>query len=162
MAKEVDTIETDRLILRGINNTDAESIVLWRSNPEVYKYFKSPHRITLEEHLNWYQDRYLENSNRFDWICLNKSTENRLGVFGLIKEKDKAEINYLVSPEGQHKGYALEVIRKLIDYAIKKWNSKQVIAEVHKDNIPSLGLVKKLGFDVVSEDDPFLIYGIEV
>ena len=163
MARGLDTIETDRLLLRGINESDAKLIVQWRSVPEVYQYFKSPHQISYEEHMNWYNNRYLDNNNRFDWICIEKDSGKRIGVFGLYKTDDKkVEINYLLSPEGQHKGYAAEVIMGLIGYSSKMWNVKQVVAEIHKDNQPSLALVKKLGFKFISLKDSFFTYGIEV
>ena len=162
MAQGLDTIETHRLLLRGIDESDAELIVQWRSVPEVYKYFKSPHQISLEEHMNWYHSSYLENVCRFDWICIEKESGNRIGVFGLYKEEKKVEVNYLLAAEGQHKGYANEAIKSLIDYASKMWNSEQVVAEIHQDNKPSIALVKKLGFELISKNAPFVIYGIEV
>ena len=127
MARGLDTIETARLLLRGIDESDAELIVQWRSVPEVYQFFKSSHKITLEEHFNWYQNSYLENSNRFDWICIEKESGNRIGVFGLYKKEKKAEINYLLAPEAQHKGYAAEAIKSLIDYASKMWDSEHTV-----------------------------------
>ena len=162
MAKDFEVIETERLLLRGINESDAELIVRWRSDPEVYRYFKSPHKISLAEHMNWYSNSYLESANRLDWICIEKTSDNRIGVFGLYKKETQAEINYLLAPEWQHKGFAAEAIMGLIVYAKKKWNSKQVVAEIHKNNYPSIALVKKLGFVFYSLSDPFAIFGIEV
>ena len=46
MASNVETISTERLLLRGIDESDTAEIVKWRSNPEAYKYFKDPHEIT--------------------------------------------------------------------------------------------------------------------
>ena len=40
MASNPERLRTERLILRGINETDAIEIVEWRSDPEVYRYFK--------------------------------------------------------------------------------------------------------------------------
>lgn len=162
MARDFDIIETKRLLLRGIDESDAELIVQWRSVPTVYQYFKAPHQISIEEHINWYRNRYLENVNRFDWICIEKESGNRIGVFGLCKEGKKVEVNYLLSPEGQHKGYAVEAIRGLIEYASKMWNNKQVLAEIHCENQPSIALVEKLGFELISRSGPFVIYGKEV
>ncbi|MBR1906634.1 MAG: GNAT family N-acetyltransferase [Clostridiales bacterium] len=162
MAQGFDTIETGRLLLRGIDESDAELIVEWRSVPDVYRFFKSPHKITFDEHMNWYRNSYLKNSERFDWICIEKESKRRIGVFGLIRDGDKAQINYLLAPEGQHKGFAAEAVSKLIEYATEKWNCKQVVAEIHRNNKPSLALVVKLGFKKVSEDEQFEIYGITV
>ena len=55
------TIKTKRLILREIESGDAETIVRWRSDPKVYQYFRSPHALTMEEHLAWFENGYLGN-----------------------------------------------------------------------------------------------------
>lgn len=162
MAQNLEIIETERLLLRGINESDAELIVKWRSEPDVYKYFKAPHKITVDEHLYWYHNRYLSNENRFDWICIEKKSEQRIGVFGLYKEDYKSEVNYILAPEAQHKGYATEAIQKLIQYAADIWNSKKIIAEIHKDNKQSIILAERLGFVLIYSDDPFVIYEKEV
>lgn len=162
MVREIDLIETERLWLRGIDASDAGLIVQWRSDPVAYQYFKSPHQISFEEHMNWYKNIYLVSTDRYDWICIEKESGNRIGVVGLYKGEKDVELNYLLSPEGQHKGYAVEAVKGLIDYASKKWNSKKLVAEIHRNNQPSIALVKKLGFNLISQSDPFVIYGIEV
>lgn len=162
MVKSVDNIETERLILRGIDETDTESIVLWRSEPEVYKYFKQPHEITRAEHDNWYHTRYLVNEYRHDWMCLEKESYNRIGVFGLMRDGEIAEVNYILSPTAQHKGYAAECVKALIDYACVKWRVKKIIAEIHKDNFPSISFIMRLGFELESVENEFQIYRIEV
>lgn len=162
MAIKVDVIETKNLFLRGIDEADAEFIVKWRSDPAVYRFFKSPHQITLEEHLNWYQTKYLLNENRFDWICIEKESQNRVGVFGLIKDDNRVEISYLLSPESRHKGYATEVLQSMLEYASSSLNAKQVVAEIHDNNRSSIALVERLGFKELSHQGSFSIYGIEV
>ena len=162
MARNHDIIQTARLIFRGINETDTSVIVKWRSDPNVFNYFKSPHKITLEEHLAWYSNSYLNNNNRFDWICFEKTSNAKIGVFGLTREDDLAEVNYLLAPEAQHKGYASEGIKALVQYAANKWDIKMVVAEIHKKNLPSISVVIKLGFHIVKSVGDFVIYGIEV
>lgn len=162
MAQTVDKIETERLLLRGIDETDAESIVLWRSDPEVYKYFKSPHRISIEEHLEWYRERYLNDESRFDWICIEKGGGRKIGVFGISKGTNEVEVNYLLSPEAQHKGYATEAIKGLIGYTRSTWNCNRIKAEIHGDNKSSIALIKRLGFDLESTNTPFCIYMIDL
>ena len=158
MARVLEKMTTERLILRGINETDATEIVEWRSDPEVYRYFKSPHKITVKEHFNWYNNSYLQNDMRLDWICIEKGTGKKIGVFGLGFGTDSAEVNYLLAPDSQHKGYASEAIRCLLEYAAKK-NAIHIIAEIHKDNDPSIRLIRKLGFIRERKEGDFEIYG---
>lgn len=160
MLKEIDTISTERLLLRGILEDDAKEIVGWRSDPEVYKYFKSPHKISVEEHLNWFNNSYLYNENRFDWICIRKKDGKKIGVFGIVTDDEKVEINYLLDSGAQHKGYAKEGISALVKYARENFGGKLIVAEIHKNNLPSIAVVSKLGFKLISSHDDFVIYGI--
>lgn len=162
MARDLDKIQTERLTLRGINDEDDLEIVEWRSDPAVYKFFKSPHKITLKEHLAWYNNSYLLNENRFDWMCIEKSSGRKIGIFGIVRNEDVCEVSYLLAPEAQHKGFAAEAIKGLINYAAKNWKIKKVVAEIHKNNQQSIALVMRLGFKAVSQNDPFTVYGTEV
>ncbi len=162
MAKEVEELQTERLILRGIREEDAPEIVRWRTDPEVYRFFKNPQKITIESHLNWFRTNYLQDENRFDWICLEKETGNKIGVFGLVLRDDYAEINYLLAPEAQHKGYAREAIRCNISFVKVKYNLKKFVAEIHEDNSSSISLVEKLEFEYSRNNGSFLVYSKEV
>lgn len=160
LGKIINTIETERLLLRGITEDDAAEIVEWRTDPAVYKYFKNPHKITIEEHLKWYYESYLFDDTRFDWLCTEKDTGEKIGVFGLIRKGNIAEVNYLLSPSAQHKGYAAEGIQRLIQFSVEVWDIHQIIAEIHKDNKASIALVERLGFSRKS-DGEFVVYLIE-
>ena len=162
MVKKPEMIQTDRLLLRGIDETDAEAIVRWRADPDVYRYFKNPHRITAEEHMSWFRNTYLQDDRRYDWMCLAKEDGRRVGVFGLFRDTDCTEVNYLLAPEEQHKGYAAEAVRALMDYEFRIRGGRRMVAEIHEDNRASSALAKKLGFQQVSADRPFVVYAIDL
>lgn len=161
MAKNVAELESERLILKGITEDDAPEIVEWRSDPEAYKFFRSPHRITMDEHLSWYRNNYLSNNNRFDWICVDKSSGRKIGVFGAVRDGKTAEVNYLLAPYAQHKGYALEAVKMVIEYVRSELHIKRVAAEIHRDNAPSIALAERTGFTLESESGDFLLYSSE-
>ena len=158
--KNVPELHTGRMILREIEEQDASEIVRWRDDPEVYRYFKSPHQITMEEHLNWYQHRYLSNPDRLDWIGVVAEDGRKAGVFGLAMDEDTAEVSYLLEPETQHRGYAAEAVKELLCYAFSQ-GIRRVIAEIHRENDASLKLVNRLGFRLLKGEGDFLTYGIE-
>ena len=162
MAKTIDTINTERLTLRGIDRSDAEAIVKWRSDPGVFRYFRSVHKITLDEHLAWFDKSYSNNPDRFDWMCIDRSTSEKVGVFGLVRESGYAEVNYILALEAQHKGYATEAISAIIDYAHANWRIKKIIAEIHAENKPSIALAKRLGFSFEEKRSDFEIYSMEL
>ena len=158
MAKFVESMETERLLFRGIDTESAPEIVIWRSNPDVYRFFKNPHQISMEEHIKWFKRAYLSNEDRIDWICIEKSTGKKIGIFGLIRREDETEVNYILDPKAQHKGYATEGVKRIILFAKEYWKSKVITAEIHKDNMRSIALVERLGFKQLSSSDDFLRY----
>lgn len=151
-------MESDRLFYREITKDDAVKIVGWRSDPDIYRYFLSPHRITMEEHLNWYNNSYLINSNRTEYIAIKKDTNVPVGVFGLIYFDTTVEVNYLLGKEYRGKGYAAEAVRYLIGFAKETRQVKKAIAEVHKDNKPSLMLIESLGFTELERDGDIIVF----
>lgn len=161
MAKTFSTITTQRLFFRGINEDDTDDVVRWRSLPEVYRYFKSPHKISVEEHKNWFRNSYLNNNNRFDWICIEKETGTKIGIFGLINNHEYAEISYLLDKKSQHKGYAREGIDALVRFAFERLKVERIIAEIHKENMPSIKLVEKKGFKLYEQKQDFCLYKLD-
>ena len=157
---KISDLETERCILKEINADDANQIVEWRSNPEVYKYFKKPMRISVESHLKWFNEHYLYDKNRIDFVVWLKNSSTRIGVFGITRIDDKsAEVSYLLDDNFQGKGYASEVLNRLESYFSKEWNVNTFIAEIHKDNNKSISFVKKMGYLQINVVGDFVIFG---
>ena len=160
MKKEVPVIETERLVLFGIRREDAETIVLWRSDPDVYQYFYTPHAITMEEHMTWYNENYLNNPDRMSWMCIQKSTGRRIGIFGIKKDcstPEEAEISYLLCPDGQHQGYGAEAVEGIIRWC-RKEGIHEMKAVIHEKNRASIIFIEKMGFQPVVKEDSFVTY----
>ena len=153
------SLQTQNLILQEISESDAGWIVAWRSDPQVYKYFLKPHPITLREHRHWYYSSYQEDEQRIDMIAMEKGTKWPVGLFGLKKlSSSTAEVNYLLDEEKQGKGYAFEGVRTMIQWAHHSWESKYIIAQIHRMNKSSIKLIDRLGFDRDRREGDFLIY----
>ncbi len=151
-------MESSRLFFREIEEDDSAFIVDVRSDPEVYRYFVDPHRITLEEHLNWFRNIYPHNDKRTDYIAVDKASGERAGVFGLIKDGDSVEINYLIAKPFQRRGMATEGVECLLDYASTAMHCHTALAEIHENNVASLALAEKLGFVQTGKKDPILYF----
>lgn len=152
-------IKTERLRLREIRETDTEAIVRLRSDPAVYKFFKAPHRITDNEHMNWFYNTYSCEKNLLCWMC-EKDSEY-IGFFGLkIMLQGEAEVSYLLDRIYQHKGYASEAMRAVISWAASEMGIKKYIAIIHKENIGSLHFIESLGFRMEKKRDGFVKYSL--
>ena len=103
----------------------------------------------------------MSNENRFDWMCFEKSSGRKIGVFGAVRDGNTAEVNYLLAPYAQHKGYASEAVKRIIEYVRSELHIKRVVAEIHRDNAPSIALAERTGFTLESESGDFLLYSSE-
>lgn len=152
-------IETERCFLKEITIDDSEQIVKWRSDPNVYCFFKNPIKISLESHLKWFNDSYLINENRIDLILYLKNTNIKIGVFSICKcEDNKAEVSYLLDERLQGKGFASEALNAMEQYFASLWGINSFIAEIHKDNIKSITFIKKMGYVKSIESEHFYIF----
>ncbi len=162
--KQVPELKTARLALRGIREEDTQFIIKLRSNPEVYQYFLFNHRITKEEHINWYRHNFLTNENRIEWIAFDIDN-NLIGIFGLKRHyncAEEAEVSYILSPEQYGKGYGKEAVEQIIQFGRDEWKCKSVIAEIHKNNVNSIRFIKGLGFVLNEAKGTFFIFRINV
>lgn len=81
---------------------------------------------------------------------------NLVGLVSLdIDEKDNScLIGYYIFPKYRRKGFAFEIVSKVID----ELKGKTIKADVLKDNEYSINLLKKLGFEFVEEKDGRCIF----
>lgn len=152
---------TERLLLSEITEKDTTLIVKWRSNPEVYQYFSAPHPLKVEEHLDWFRNKYCSDENCLFWMAMEKENRQKIGVFGIKRGEDSlssAEVSYILSPECQGRGYAREAVERIIKYAKEKWGCSLASAKVHIANQPSIKFAENLGFVPAGRSEDFILY----
>lgn len=150
-------IKTDRLKLREICEADTEKIVAWRSDPEVYKYFRNPHALTEAEHLQWYKNRYIKDNDMISWIaCFEKDS---IGVFQAVRrDKETAEVSYLLDKDYQGKGFAAKAVSAIEKWTYENWDINKLAAEIHIDNERSREFILHMGYKKKSREGNFDIY----
>lgn len=154
-------MQSKRLSYVEITEKDTPLIVKWRGDPDVYRFFLNPHKISEQEHLEWFRHRYLNDNNRVDFMVTITESKEAIGVFGVKRADDMSrvvEISYLLKRESRGKGYATEAILQIIQWAVEYWKSNRVIAEIHKDNEASIRLVQNLGFKKRDSHEGFVVY----
>ena len=154
---------TPRISLRQITEGDTRIIVKLRSEPMHYRFFRSPHQLTPKEHLCWFQEKYLPDPNRVDWIAL--LDKKPIGLFGLCRVQDVTdyvEVSYLLDSSAQGQGYASEAVEALLQWAIREWHSKTAFAEIHCENKASTRFAIRMGFQFWKQELPFVFYRREL
>ncbi len=89
------------------------------------------------------------------WIIVEKKSNNLIGDIGYKGVPDfdgMVEIGYGVDKEYRRRGYCYEAALALIDMALSDIRVDYVTAECLKENTASSNILKKLKFEVASED----------
>ena len=151
-------IRTERLWLREIDESDTATIVRLRTETEVYKFFKSPHRLTEKEHIDWYRNKYVVDVNRIDWIAVDDNDGSIVGLFHVAKKQNVVEVSYLLDKGKRGNGYAAEAMSAIMDVISLKWKPQKFIAIIHACNLKSREFIEKLGFKQEYMDGEFIFY----
>jgi len=145
-------LESERLIIQPLRNTDAGSLFAIRSQPDVVR-FQS---VMFENELE--AQRFIQNHEGFDfgipntWFQLgiylkqNEELIGDIGVHFLDKNIQTVEIGYTIAPEHQRKGYAFETVSRMLAFFFTVPHTNMVIAVTEPQNHPSMQLLNKLGF----------------
>lgn len=157
MKRSETSIKTERLWLRQIDETDSESIVVLRSDEDVYKYFLNPKRLSVAEHRVWYNTDYIKSDDRIDWIAVDDETGEFIGVYGAKKMDDATvEVSYLTAERKKHQGYAAEAIKAIMDWCQSEKKEAIFVVNIHEENIPSIKFAEYMGFHTVKKKGLFL------
>lgn len=151
---------TDRTVIREITEDDL---------PELYEIYDDDFVTKYVEELYEYDDElqftrdYIKNMYGFYgyglWLVFDKETGKLAGRAGLsnrtIDDAEQVELGYVISKEFRNRGYAAEVCEAILKYASEQLKMEEIYICTDKDNLPSLRLARKLGFDMYGS----VIYG---
>jgi RimJ/RimL family protein N-acetyltransferase len=142
-------LETERLVMKLMDEQDAEEIVAWRSRKDIIDSLFSAAGITLAQHRNWYAG-YVKNDTRMEFVINTKADQKKIGTIGLSGidyKNQKAEYGILIGEKQERgKGYAQEASRAIMAYGFFDLNLQKIKLNVFADNIQAVSLYKKLGF----------------
>jgi RimJ/RimL family protein N-acetyltransferase len=147
------TLETPRLLIRQFRDSDLESFVAYRNDPEVYRYqgWKTPYR--REDGIEFItRAASAMPGSPGEWLQLAiecKDSGEMLGdiAFHVPRSNPRqAYLGYTLARSAWGQGYASEAARKLLDYLFRVLNLHRVIADCDVDNAASIRLLERLGF----------------
>lgn len=141
-------IETNRLILREFQESDAQSIFInWASDSEVTKYLTwSTHQNVevTKQILKMWLDEYTTNPHRFGIVL--KNTNELIGAIDVVKiENGVPMIGYVLSRKYWNKGFMTEACNAFVNYLFDKGFEK-IYIEAVDENISSNKVIEKCGF----------------
>lgn len=146
-------LETERLILRPLKDTDLETILAYRNDPDVARFQGWDIPYSREKAIKWVinpeETIPTDPGGRFTAALELKSTGEMVGDLGiLLSDHDprQAHIGYSLAQSHWHKGYTTEACLQLLAFLFDERNMHRVKAETDVLNEPSWRLLERLGF----------------
>ena len=144
-------LETERLLLRRVDNKDVNEVFSMRSNAETMKYIPRPLVNNNEEALAHIAllDSGLEKNEAINWAITFKGENKLLGIIGFYRTKFedyRSEIGYMLLSENHGKGIASEAVERALDYGFNKMNLHSIEAIIDPGNKESERVLLKNGF----------------
>lgn len=143
--------ETERLILRRLDEKDVDAIFAMRSDPEVMRFIRAPQNRT--ETINWLNlvsSRWA--SDRIGFCAIvEKQNGKFVGWCGLwrLKETSELEIGYAIAKNAWGKGFATEAAQVFLRYAFEQLKTEKIVAVAEPENASSRRVMEKLGMKFV-------------
>jgi ribosomal-protein-alanine N-acetyltransferase len=146
------TLETSRLTLREILESDAESLLQVHGDGEHMKWFGSDPipdldgaRKLVATFAGWRKDPV----SGTRWAIELKDRPGLIGTCGLFRWNRNwrsCTLGYEISPAQQGRGYVKEALQTILPWGFEVMELHRIEAQVHPDNKPSLALLQALGF----------------
>ncbi len=145
-------LETQRLVLREHNLTDAVMLYGLRTNEELMRYIDRPRPKSVEEAETVIQsmlDKFKTGQNLV-WAIVRKDQPAEMignaGYWRTDLANHRAEAGYALHPEHWRKGIIYEAMTAIIDFGFKQVKFHSVCANINPANNASRQLLLKLGF----------------
>jgi RimJ/RimL family protein N-acetyltransferase len=148
-----EAITTDRLILRRFTKTDEATFVKIITNPEVYRFLGDGKGLD-DELAKKIMTAYMYQRGIF--AVVEKTSNRLIGWSGIRMIPDgRIELLYGYDPELWGKGYGTEAGKAVLEYGKANLEIDELIAMAYPENPGSIGIMKKLGFASIGQEEHF-------
>jgi ribosomal-protein-alanine N-acetyltransferase len=158
-------IETERLLLRELEETDDQGIFELDSDPAVHLFLGNKPIQSIDEartSIKLIRDQYIQNGIG-RWAVIERKNNELVGWGGLklIKVATNKHINYYdlgyrLMKKHWGKGFASEVAAACLEYGFKTMKLEKIYAIANENNIASRKVLEKSGLRYV---EPFMYEG---
>ncbi|MGK4568048.1 GNAT family N-acetyltransferase [Flavobacterium sp. 3HN19-14] len=155
----MNSIITERLILRPLTISDVDDFFLMNNNPNVNAYLRNP--ITTKAEAKQYIQKIIseyERNNIARFGVILKATNRLIGFSGLKYRNtlennhiDFYDLGYRFSEKQWRKGFATEAALAWLDYGFNTMQLSKIHACAVRDNIASNSVLKKIGFTFMNQ-----------
>jgi ribosomal-protein-alanine N-acetyltransferase len=145
-------IETGRLLLRQLRDTDVDEIYFLRTDERVMRFLDRPPAKSKAEAAVYITtiNQQIQNGDAILWGITCKPDDRIIGsicFWRFEKEHYRAETGYVLHPAYHGKGIMKEALNAVLVYGFESLHLHSVMANVSPDNAASIQLLKSAGFE---------------
>ena len=146
------TLQTPRLRLRPLAESDVADVFAVFSDPVVMRYWDGPVMQTLHDAMKYIDHIHLGFRHRdfFQWGIADASTDAVIGTCTLIHLSavhERAEIGFALRQTHRGKGFGSETVQAIVEFAFTTLGLHRIEADVDPRNDRSLRLLERFGFE---------------
>jgi RimJ/RimL family protein N-acetyltransferase len=143
-------LETERLVLRELDEADAPLLVALNEHPAVQRFTSDGplrDRAAAVDVLRTHVFPQYRSHGIGRWAVERKADGLALGWCGLkwLSERGEYDIGYRLLPSHWNQGYATEAARACLEFARMRLGEARVVALIHVENAASVRVAHKLG-----------------
>lgn len=145
----METLETDRLYIRGLRADDLDELYEVCGDPELMRHVGDGRPLSREQTRHWIE-KSQDNYAKHGFGCaavVAKDGDRFAGYCGLVYGPGGAEVEIIYALKKQYwgRGLASEAAAAMLEYGLDKCRLKRIVATVDPENRASISIVKKLG-----------------
>ena len=146
----INSLETERLLLRPISTADTGFILELYNSPKFIEFIGDRNIRTMEDAENYIVGKFLPQMEKIgfgNYLIIRKCDSMKIGTVGIFEREglDVHDIGFSFLPEYEGKGFGFEAASALLDIAFKEFGLKKISAITTDANISSRKLIEKLG-----------------
>jgi ribosomal-protein-alanine N-acetyltransferase len=144
-------LESDRLFLRQLLDSDDIRIFQLRSDDRINKYIKRDKAVDVAQAREFIAKIKSVNKegNSIYWVICFRDDPTLIGticLWNFSQENMSAEVGYEMLPDYQGHGYVDEALKTVMSYGFKTIGLQSIEAHTHKDNAKSSKLLERNHF----------------
>lgn len=150
-------LETPRLRFRPFEATDAATVFPWMTDAEIQRFMPTGKDDTMEQ-VEARVARYMDHQEKYGYsrqIIFDRATGEAIGDAGLLymPASHETELGYRLIKPRWREGLATEAAMRWLNYAFDELGLPEVIAFSHPDNIGSIRVMQKCGFEFLRHEN---------
>jgi ribosomal-protein-alanine N-acetyltransferase len=144
-------LETERLYLRNVTESDKNEVLAIRSDKQMMQYIPRPLTKTTDEAVAFIKSitEGIEKNELINWAIASKSDNKLIGMIGFYrmqKENHRSEVGYILHTNFQKQGIMQEALTCVINYGFNQLKLHTIEGVIDPRNTASENVLLRNGF----------------